>query len=84
MFKLTSVVMALASTASAATKLQWVPCDAQMSCDAVLSKAQGTKVTGSTCYTLRAGQNFYVLKETVKTEFMNAGFPTSGDSTACF
>jgi len=40
MFKLTSAVLALVSTASAAGKLQqFVPCDAQMRCDAVLTKA---------------------------------------------
>ena len=54
MFKLASIVMALASTSSAAdsTVPKFVPCDAQVSCNTILTKAQGTEVTGSSCYIL--------------------------------
>ena len=81
MFKLTSVIMALASTVAAAPA--YVACDPQMSCDQVLSKNSTTPVTGSKCYKFySAGKNYQKLDKATQEEFAKAGFPTTEDSNS--
>ena len=59
LYKLTTAIMALVAAVSAAdatnstsapSNLKFTPCDVQVSCNAVLSKASGTPVTGATCW----------------------------------
>ena len=82
MFKLTSVIMALASTVAAAPA--YVACDAQMTCDQVLSKKLTTPVTGSKCYRVWDGPYRKFLSNELQVEFDKAGFPPKDRSqTRC-
>ena len=47
--KITAVLATAVATVSAQIP-QWVNCDAQISCNQLLSQASNTTVTGSTCY----------------------------------
>jgi len=84
MFKLTAAIMALTSTVAAVPK--FVPCDPQLSCDAVLSKGSKTPVTGSKCYIFYPGKAYENLDKTLQSEYTAAGFPSSDKTplTGCF
>lgn len=83
MFKLTAI-MALASTVAAVPK--WVPCDPQLTCDHVLSKAHKKKVEGSKCWNIVQGKAFDKLDKSLQSEYIKAGFPTDDKNylTGCF
>ena len=49
--KITAVLATAVATVSAQIP-QWVNCDAQISCNQLLSQASNTTVTGSACYSV--------------------------------